>query len=290
MSPERRDRVGRWRGRSVAGQPRADDAERGVVTGRAVDEDERRTGTAREDTRSASPSGPRCGARRRPRASSPRSAAGARRAAASSRIQVAVGTPGQLGRPAARVALVAEDLRERHRLAGAGRDDQDLARGPDDRRVERHPLDVRLDVGRRRDGEPSSVESNAAEPGKTDRMWPSPPMPSRTRSKTGQPSTAGGPVRAERRRPAAPRTSRRPARPIASPVGNGWRLPAGSGTSTAPPAVPSSVRPMPEQDVVERLDVGERVVARDEAVVAPPDVDVVPRARRPAAAGASGRR
>ena len=32
----------------------------------------------------------------------------------------------------------------------------------------------------------------------------------------------------------------------------------------------------PEQDVVERLDVRERVVARDVPVVAPPHVDVAP--------------
>ena len=37
-----------------------------------------------------------------------------------------------------------------------------------------------------------SVESKAAEPGKTDRRWPSPPTPRSTRSKTGQPSTVRG--------------------------------------------------------------------------------------------------
>ena len=102
---DRRGRSGR------AARHRADDAERRVVGGRAVDEDERRPAhrslnsgdrraVARRDDEVAArawPGGHRRSARR------------ATTAAASSRIQVAPGAPGELGRPAPRVALGAED-------------------------------------------------------------------------------------------------------------------------------------------------------------------------------------
>ena len=58
---------------------------------------------------------------------------------------------------------------------------------------------------------------------------------------------AGGPSERRVAASCAAHQSAPSPRPIASPVGNGCRLPAGSGTSTAPPAVPSSVRPIPSR-------------------------------------------
>ena len=87
----------------------------------------------------------------------------------------------------------------------------------------------------------------AGEPGKTDSTWPSVPTPSSSRSKTGQSPLNGGPSARNVAASCSAHQSAPSPRPIASPVGKGWTFLAGSPTSTAPPAVPSSVRPIPSR-------------------------------------------
>ena len=175
-------------------------------------------------------------------------------------------TPGRRSRP----TIVA--------LRGAGRDDQDLPRDADDRRVEGDALDVRLDVGRA-PGSPA----------------PGPVEVERRRAREDRQHVAVGARpedhQVERRpaidrRPGRPRAARRPWRPRTTPPRAPRRSPRPSATVDLVDRDRDADRPAggpllggrhAEHDVVERLDVRERVVARDVAVVAPPDVDARPR-------------
>ena len=69
---------------------------------------------------------------------------------------------------------------------------------------------------------------SAALPGKTDRRCPSPPIPTRTRSNAGQPSSEGSAVATSVAYAAAHHCGPSPAA-IARSVGNGWTWPSGIG-------------------------------------------------------------
>ena len=90
-------------------------------------------------------------------------------------------------------SLVAASRRARRfaALPGAGRHDEHLAGRRDEPRMDRHALHVGLDMRRRGDGRDVRAGSQTAEPGNTDRTWPSGPTPSQTRSNAGSPSGAG---------------------------------------------------------------------------------------------------
>ena len=209
-------------------------------------------------------------------------------AAASSRIQVApsrraswAGQRSGIARPSRRSRRGPVPWPRRSRRPGH------VPCGADDRRVEGHPRRRGARCGSVR-GSPArdSAESSAAEPGKTESTWPSPPTPSRTQVEDRPAVDRLGPVGPKlvgQRRGAPVRAASAPRSP--RPSRNGWTWSSGIGGARPAPAGRALLAPADaEHDVVERLDVRERVVARDEPVVAPPDVEADPRDARPSAA------
>ena len=132
--------------------------------------------------------------------------------------------------------------------------------------------------------------SKAGEPGKTDRMWPSPPMPEDDEVEDGHGRRArSSPACGERLAMRVAAHAGPSLRPMASAFGNGCRFATGGRSSWCGPPGGAERRTLlgradVHDDVVERLDVGQRVVARHEAIVAPPRVDLRPRG----SPGASG--
>ncbi len=176
----------RARSRASAGRRRRD--------GRARSRRSRARTTARrrpEPPRHRRPRGgsSRCSRRDRIRHRAPGQARGGRpRRGSRSRRRAAASWAGQR----ADVHVAAQDLADDPGLSGAVR----RRRGPRARRVTSAGLSVtRATCGSMWVGagiaSAQSAESNAAEPGKTERTCPSPPMPSRMRSRTGQPSASG---------------------------------------------------------------------------------------------------
>ena len=225
--------------REVAGQPWADDAERRVVGARAMDEDERRARrrsgrprwTCRQPTGRAR-SGP--GRSRRDQGRGGRFAA-----AAASRIHVA---------PARSASCAGHRLGSRvgpkisprtGALSGARGDDHDLTRGPDHGRVERHALDVWLDVGRRGDGhrEVGGAERRRAREDRQEvPVGPDPERAGRRRPASRRPSPRARP-------PAARRPSPRRTTPDPGPSRSPRRLGMGGSGRTAGARPASRPRP-----------------------------------------------
>ena len=183
----------------------------------------------------------------------------------------------QLGGPPPLVALRAQELGQDRGLALAVGHDDDPARDVEDARVERHPGDVRLDVRRRRHADDGLVlVERRPSPGRpTGRGRPHRSRAGRRRRPASRPSRAAPP------RAASPRTAPRPSsarRPRRSPgrSGSGGRSRPGSARRRPPtgrrperrPGLPA--RPDLEQAAVDDLGVRQRVVGRDEPVVAPP--------------------